>query len=44
MSINSLITEGEGYIGDAYDAVEELGGTIPSNKNLANLVDAINSI
>ena len=29
---------------DAYDAIDDKGGTIPANKNIANLPDAIGSI
>lgn len=38
--LNKLISD----IGDAYDAVDSKGGTIPANKNTDNLADAINSI
>lgn len=32
------------YVEDAYDTIETKGGTIPTDKNLANLSDAIDSI
>lgn len=44
MSIKSTITEMYSNLSNAYSAIEEKGGTISGNKNLANLTEAINSI
>lgn len=44
MSIASELTALQGYIEDAYDAVSTKGGTLPANKNMSNLDDAITSI
>ena len=44
MSIATELTALSGHITNAYDAVGTKGGTIPANKNMANLDDAILSI
>lgn len=44
MSIATELTALSGHITNAYDAVSTKGGTIPANKNMANLDDAILSI
>ena len=44
MSIATKLTALSGHITNAYDAVSTKGGTIPANKNMANLDDAILSI
>lgn len=44
MSIASELTALNGYILDAYDEINTRGGTVPANKNMANLVSAIASI
>lgn len=44
MSIATKLTALSGHIANAYDAVDAKGGTIPANKNMANLDDAILSI
>lgn len=44
MSIASELTALNGYILDAYDEVTNKGGTVPQNKNMANLAAAIASI
>lgn len=44
MSIATELTALSGHITNAYDAVQTKGGTIPTNKNMANLDDAILSI
>lgn len=44
MSIASELQNLNDKILDAYDAVNDKGGTIPSAKNMANLVSAIGSI
>ena len=44
MTIASEITRIKTNISNAYDALEEKGATIPSDKNSANLVDTINTI
>lgn len=44
MSIATELTALQGHISNAYDAVNTKGGTIPANKNMANLDDAILSI
>lgn len=44
MSIATELTALSGHITNAYDAVNTKGGTIPANKNMANLDDAILSI
>lgn len=44
MSIASELTALNGYILDAYDAINAKSGTIPANKNMANLASAISSI
>lgn len=44
MSIATELTALSGHITNAYDAVQTKGGTIPANKNMANLDDAILSI
>lgn len=44
MSIATELTALQGHISNAYDAVNTKGGAIPTNKNMANLDDAILSI
>ena len=44
MSIASELSALNGYILSAYDEVNGKGGTIPQNKNMANLASAIASI
>lgn len=44
MSIATELTALSGHITNAYDAVNAKGGTIPANKNMANLSTAISSI
>lgn len=44
MSIASELTALNGYILGAYDEINEKGGTVPANKNMANLASAISSI
>lgn len=44
MSLNSTISSISQHLSDAWDAVEEMGGTIPQNKNLANLITAIEEL
>lgn len=44
MSIAAELTALSTNLSNAYDAVDNKGGTIPANKNTANLADAINSI
>ena len=44
MSIASELTALNGYILGAYDEVNTMGGTVPQNKNMANLATAIASI
>lgn len=44
MSIATELTALQGYITSAYNAVQTKGGTIPADKNMANLDDAILSI
>lgn len=44
MSIATELTALSGHITNAYNAVNTKGGTIPANKNMANLDDAILSI
>lgn len=44
MSIATELTALSTNLSNAYDAVSNKGGTIPANKNTANLADAINSI
>ena len=44
MSIASEITRINGNIGDAYDACEEKGASLPQTRNSANLASAIGSI
>lgn len=44
MSIASELTALQGYIEDAYDAVDAKGGTLPADKNMSNLSTAIGSI
>lgn len=44
MSIASELSALNGYILGAYDEVNDKGGTIPANKNMANLASAIASI
>ena len=44
MSIASELSALNGYILGAYDEVSDKGGTVPANKNMANLASAIASI
>ena len=44
MSIASELTALNGYILGAYDEINDKGGTVPANKNMANLASAIGSI
>lgn len=44
MSIQSEIDRINGNISDAYSAVDEMGGTLPTIRNSANLAGAIGSI
>lgn len=44
MSIATELTNLNNNILDAYSAVQNMGGTVPANKNMANLDTAINSI
>lgn len=44
MSIASELSALNGYILGAYDEISDKGGTVPANKNMANLASAISSI
>lgn len=44
MSIQSEIDRISGYRDDSYDAVEDMGGTLPQSATMANLPTAIRSI
>lgn len=44
MSIASELSALNGYILGAYDEINDKGGTVPANKNMANLATAIASI
>lgn len=44
MSIASELAALNGYILGAYDEINTKGGTVPANKNMANLASAISSI
>lgn len=44
MSIASELSALNGYILGAYDEINDKGGTVPANKNMANLASAIGSI
>ena len=44
MSIATELTALSNNLSNAYNAIDNKGGTIPANKNTANLADAINSI
>ena len=44
MSIASELSALNGYILGAYDEINNKGGTVPTNKNMANLASAIGSI
>lgn len=44
MSIASELSALNGYILGAYDEINDKGGTVPANKNMANLASAISSI
>lgn len=44
MSIASELNAMNGYILGAYDEINSKGGTVPSNKNMANLASSIASI
>lgn len=44
MSIASELSALNGYILGAYDEISDKGGTVPANKNMANLATAIGTI
>lgn len=44
MSIANELSALNGYILGAYDEINDKGGTVPANKNMANLASAISSI
>ena len=44
MSVASELTALEGYMTSAYNKISDMGGTIPQNKNMQNLTNAIDSI
>lgn len=44
MSIASELSAMNGHILNAYDEINTKGGTVPTNKNMANLASAISSI
>jgi len=44
MAIQQTIESIEANLGDAYNAIDLKGGTIPQDKNIENLADAIDSI
>ena len=44
MSVASEITALEGYLTNAYNKIDSMGGTLPQNKNMQNLTNAIDSI
>lgn len=44
MSVASELSALNGYILGAYDEINDKGGTVPANKNMANLATAIASI
>ena len=44
MAISDTIQSMQTNLGNAYDTIENKGGTLPQNKNLANLSTAIDSI
>lgn len=44
MSVATELTKLQGYMDDAFDAVEEKGGTLPTTECMAELADAILSI
>lgn len=44
MSVASEITRIASAVADAYDAVEDQGGTLPASEVVANLADAIATI
>lgn len=44
MSLNSTINSVAGHISDAWEAVEEIGGTVPEQKNLVNLETALEEL
>ena len=44
MSISSELSAMNGHILNAYDEINAKGGTVPANKNMANLASAIESI
>lgn len=44
MSVNSEIQRISSAVADAYDAVDDMGGTLPSSQVVANLADAIKTI
>ena len=44
MAISDTITSMQNHLKSAYDKVSEKGGTVPSEKNMANLTSAIDSV
>ena len=44
MAISDTITSMQNHLKSAYDKVSEKGGTLPSEKNMANLSKAIGSV
>lgn len=44
MSIATELEDLQTYLSNAYDKVEDKGGTLPQNKNMYNLANAIDSI
>lgn len=44
MSLNSVVSDIGTHLKNAYDAVEEMGGELPEQKNFANLAAAVESI
>ena len=44
MAISDTITSMQNHLKSAYDKVSEKGGTVPSEKNMANLSEAIDSV
>ena len=44
MAISDTITSMQNHLKSAYDKVSEKGGTVPSEKNMANLSEAIGSV
>lgn len=42
--VNQTINSMKTHLGNAWDKIEEKGGTVPENRNMVNLPDAIRSI